>query len=269
MAGGHGGLTFLGEVMLKPTNAREEQFYAAMVAQLPQLPPHLGDDRAAGETLRRRLRKPLIARCVNAAVALTPHVPRYYGGYTENGGTYIALENLAYGLAHPAILDVKIGAITCSLPEMIGSERGAASAWLKKQKMNISDALTLSSTRGFRVVSATGFDHYGRMQLARVDPEVVLGRFFTSAATRKAAAERVAAFIDAVDWSQYAMIAASVLIVVGSGGEVRVKVIDFAHSYAMGGPNNFGTDVKFDKYSVNFSHGLRSFAQALRGVGRS
>jgi hypothetical protein len=270
MAGGHGGLVFLGEVMVKPTNGFEEQFYVDIAtSEIPPLPSNLGTNDAASAMLRGKLRTGF--RWTNASsshAVLRQYSPKYYGGYEENG-THIAIENMAANLDHPAILDVKIGASTCSQSEQVFCGKGAAKAWLKKHEMEIADAHLMSQTRGFRVVSATGCEE-DRRKLARTSPEEVFATFFKgNAADRQTAAAKVAEMIANIPLNQYAMIAASVLIVVGnsqrpdSEGRVKVKLIDFAHAYTTDRMPANWDQAKFDKYSRNFSEGLAEFQKAL------
>jgi len=142
------------------------------------------------------------------------------------GFGHIVLDNLTRGLVGARLLDVKIGARTCSKRELMAHGRGAPSSWLKKHKLKVADWATMSGDRGFRVVASSGHPGDGRRQIARRDPNQVYNAFFAgfplpvgaapvSLNLRQQAADAVENIRTSVNWCDYAMIAASVLIVVG------------------------------------------------------
>jgi hypothetical protein len=276
MAGGHGGIIIQGPVMLKETNLVEIEFYRWVNAHPPVALPAA----VAGVGLALHAHAALPGHAPAAHAALVPFLPTYYGTHAVTG--HIVLENLAHGLAGARFLDVKIGARTCSQEELMAAGRGASSAWLKKQKLKIADWATSSEERGFRVVAATGFANHSRKQLAQLDPQVVYNTFLANglpgvaappgagmipAGLRAQIAAQVEQLRVGVNWCDYAMIAASVLVVVGwdaaAGAWVaRARLIDFAHSYHHTRRGGWSAE-QFRKYSRNFSEGLASFSISI------
>ncbi|MCG8472365.1 MAG: inositol polyphosphate kinase family protein [Desulfobacterales bacterium] len=274
--GGHGGIQISGPIMMKETNLIEREFYQSI---FPFPPPTIPRGGTVPQGLARHSR--IAQHTPEIHATLRNYVPYYYG--LEQGTERIVLENLAYGLEHPQFFDVKIGAKTCSMGELVAAGRGASSAWKKKQKLKMADYFTLSSKRGFRMVAVSCFPKDGRKELARRDPSLVIRKYFESAikgggspiALRREASDKVNAILSQVAWDDYAMIAASILFVMGKTSVssmrpqwiCRVKLIDFAHTYHRSRLGRL-SDSQLTKYSRNFSQGLAAFGHLLgAGVG--
>lgn len=274
---GHGGIIISGPILLKPTNDVEREFYRWVypigLAALPA--PHV----AAAVGMAAPL-PPLPGHAPVAHAPLRAFLPNYYGEH--NDGVHIVLENLAHGLLHTRFLDIKIGARTCSEQELAAQGRNAASAWLKKKKLEFADWATLSGDRGFRVVASSGHPNDDRGEIARRDVDVVFNAFVgagivvppaipvvPAAAMRQTIATQLEQLRVGVNWCDYSMIAASVLTVVGWDAAAmppawvaRTRLIDFAHSYHHQRLGAWNAE-QFRKYSRNFSEGLAALSIAM------
>ena len=216
---------------------------------------------------------------------LREQVPTYYGTQKETGK--IILENMAYGLESPRFMDVKIGARTVSQSELMAAGKGASDAWKKKQRLKLADWIRNAQKRGFTIVAATGFADVGRNRITWIQPEEIFRTYFGKAteitlsmqrALRQSASMQIENIIQSVDWSSYAMVAASVLFVTGKDTRpdrkrdaaypwvCRVRVIDFAHSYYQQELGGWGA-AGFEKYSRNFIEGLQALHAAILPPG--
>lgn len=146
----------------------------------------------------------------------------------------------------------------------------------------MADWWTESATRGYRVVDCSGFSDTSRSALARKDPQEVFHKFFgeqldnsqgvrlrlPDKQLRLKVAEEIANISDANWLTQYAIVAGSVFIVIGLDQKTnqwvhRIKIIDFAHSYHIDQTNQWANG-QFEKYSRNFSDGLRCLKDDIR-----
>jgi hypothetical protein len=117
--------------------------------------------------------------------------------------------------------------------ELVHSGMDWWSAWKKKRKMEIADIWTKSGSRGFRVINYTGSEG-SRSDIARSEPADCFVKFFQNSETRirnaKTTIDRLLQVVD--QYENFVFIASSLLFCYGTESkQVRVKLIDFAHSY--------------------------------------
>ena len=285
--GGHGDIRFLGPVMLKPTNAGERDFYARIFYNPPPSLP-------SGVEVPGGIDRPYIrGNDPELHDELREFVPTYYG--MQKASENIILENLAFGLESPRFMDVKIGYRTVSQSELVVGGKGESAAWKKKLRLKLADYYRQAHRRGFTIVAAKGFADVGRNEITRLEPEKVFKTYFggedelkaKAAGLRISAAAQLDRIIGSVNWSEYAMVACSVLFVLGKTSEsrlasakaaqampemaahrmthpwvCRVRLIDFAHSYHQDSRGEWG-EANFRKYSENFSEGIRALSNAV------
>ncbi|WP_431955207.1 inositol polyphosphate kinase family protein [Actinacidiphila sp. bgisy167] len=244
-SGGHGGIVKRagGMVLQKPTNDVERNFYNRL--------------RGSGTGLERIAPRSFTAHDVwKLESELDPdHLVPARDVEASGEDPHIYIENITHGMVQPSLLDIKIGESTASQHEL-RRNLSPGGAWVKKRKLMVADVASGSARRGWRVVAGTKIQG-SRMQIGRASSEHVadFAAPIHSLATELAA--QLQNVRDAVAVSGYALVGASVLIAVDRaaddpGQSVRVKLIDFAHSFTAVdlGPQ------QYEKYTERFLHGL-------------
>ena len=278
--GGHGGIEFSqdGQSLTKPTNQIELDFYLEIFPARanPQLllepPPNLNNAAAPIVPPPLYVIRPKYA-------ALEPYIPKLIKYEMRGRIPYITIANIGAGLGQDQckIMDVKIGTATVSKKELASSGMSWWSAWKKKRKMAIADYWTNSSSRGFRVIDFSG-SQGSRTDIARSEPAECFIKYFHGSGNvsygslvsceqrirnAKAMVDRILQAVDG--FHNFVFIASSLLFCYQPGyGAVRVKMIDFGHSYIKGNGELMAIgDVNVRKYKSQFTQGLANLSRSL------
>ncbi|MFC0547894.1 inositol polyphosphate kinase family protein [Kutzneria chonburiensis] len=250
-AGGHGGLTFRAnkEIIQKPTNEPEVQTYSELRGGNPDAISEVVPPSYEVEQVEQRERD----------YGLVPP-PRA-------DGPEVFIDNITATMDDVKLLDIKIGRRTASKEELVQHGMSEADARKKKFKLKISDFVTGSDRRGYRVVDMTGLAE-SRLQAGR-HSETHIQDFIPqdSPEVWHAHHDKIVQELDGVlaaaEKSDYAFIAGSVLIAVGKDrvtGEPSTKVsfIDLAH------PVKKADGPSFAKYHKNLVDGMKNLIEEFQ-----
>jgi Inositol polyphosphate kinase len=133
--------------------------------------------------------------------------------------------------------------------------------------MEIAGIWTNSSSRGFRVIDYTGSEG-SRNEIARSEPKDCFYKFFNESEERmlnaRTTVDNILHVLDGFE--NFVFIASSLLFCYASGSrEVRVKMIDFGHSYIKGNDELIKIgQMNAGKYRSQFTGGLAFLSRSLK-----
>lgn len=186
-------------------------------------------------------------------------LPFYRGSLIHNETMYIKMDDLAFGIKYPAVIDLKIGRQTYD-PE-------ASIEKIERQKLKYPPVEKIGfQLLGMRVFNKTNctFSHYDKVFGRKLDEEnlihgLALFYQFHQTPQIEAIKDTIKKFESIQAWfdkqSTYHFYSSSVIVVYNADGKddsVRIKLADFAHVF----PAN-------DKRDDNYLYGLNNLVEHL------
>jgi hypothetical protein len=160
-------------------------------------------------------------------------VPKFYGTEIKDGKTFLVLENLLWGMVNPNLLDCKLGKITWTKDHKPRSSAGQMKKAVKTTTGSLGfriSGLVIRDANGKEVESFKDEGHFG------ITAENIHESFRKIVGDDEKILEKVIEETKKlIKWfdKQRAKVffTASVFYVVGKDGNVKARLIDFAHVY--------------------------------------